>query len=99
MRILGKPLQGKSHSVIALHVHLPGERLEAPENDDLAPELDADDGEDRDVAALNDEPFTVPHTAVERPLQKSMLEAYYKLCRADSFARDKKYMEIPEFYR
>lgn len=99
MRILGKPLQGKSHAVVALHVHLPGERAEGLDGD--VQETEENEDEDRDVAAMTDEPYAADQGPPRRdpPPQKSMLEAYFKLNQADPLARDKCYAEIPEHYR
>lgn len=98
MRILGKPLQGKSHAVIPLHVHLPGERLATADEEEAEPE---ETEEERDNREQTDDPFATDAAVapVERPLQKSMLEAYFKLNETDSFAREKLYVEIPEYYR
>ncbi|KAH7720140.1 hypothetical protein AAVH_12402, partial [Aphelenchoides avenae] len=102
MRILGKPLLGRSHAVIALHVHLPGERLDAVAVDDA--ECDAGgSGEEDNGAEGNDDPYSTDiqdeDDGTPRPLLKSMLLAYFRLNEQDPFARDKSYMEIPEFYR
>lgn len=98
-RLLGKPLQARSHTIVNLHVHV--------ENEELPVELlveeeeaDAEGGDETCEADAADAFVTaMPPTVNKRPPPKSTLLAWFQLNREVPEARDKYYYEIPEFFK
>lgn len=90
-------MQGKSHSIVPLHIHLENERLAAD-----AQVLDPDDVE---VPLEEDDPFGADEQAngqndgARPPAIKSTLRAYFALNRSDVEARELFYWQIPEKYK
>lgn len=98
-RILGKPLQARSHTIVNLHVHVENEELPVElevEDEDVGVE----DAEDTHEAEAADAFVTeVPPTAKKGEQPRSTLLAWFKLNREVPEARGKYYYEIPEFFK
>lgn len=96
-RLFALSMQGKSHSIVPLHIHLENERLTAE-----ARVLDPDDVE---VPPEEDDPFgaddyaDAPNARPRLPAIKSTLRAYFDLNRSDPEARELFYWQIPEKYK
>ena len=95
-RILGKPLQARSHTIVNLHVHVENEELPA---ELLVEEEEADveaGDETREADAADAFVTALPPTAAKR---FSPLLAWFKLNREMPEAREKYYYEIPEYFK
>lgn len=96
-RIYAFPMQGKSHSIVPLHVHL--------ENERLGPGMEVVDPEDGVEPAEQAEAFTedIPAAGQNRrgtpQTVKSTLRAWFELNKVDPEARELYYWQIPEFYK
>lgn len=99
-RIFGKPLQGRSHTIVDLHVHDEAEKViaditaeETAEAEDAAEENSAE-AEAADVFVTDGSALPEPRAA-----PKSTLLAWFKLNEAEPAARNCYYYQVPEFYR
>lgn len=104
-RIFGKPLQGRSHTIVNLHIHEERERLPAEaavEDEDAEPDPNEVSEEVEQADAFVEEPPTgQADEAVEEAAKAapSTLLAWFKLNEGESNAHDYYYYEIPEHFR
>lgn len=103
-RIFGKSLQGRSHTVVNLHVH--EEKNKAPledavDDEDEVPDENEPSNEVESADVFVEEPEFGPAEdgAEEDKGTSSTLLAWFKLNAEDPRARDYYYYEIPEHFR